>query len=89
VQMVQASSSGGETRKRYATNWRCKTEEQGAGIAVESGCEVGRRDAVQRYREVVGRDSTIHDIESEHMSVQCFHGIRSEQVQKKPWKTEL
>jgi hypothetical protein len=52
--MVQASSSGGETRKRYATNWGCKTEEQGAGIAVESGCEVGRRDAVRRHQEVVG-----------------------------------
>jgi hypothetical protein len=50
------------------------------------GCEVGSRDAVRSQREgvecLVLGDSIIRNVESEHVRVQCFPGIRTEQLQR-------
>jgi hypothetical protein len=51
-----------------------------------AGCEAGRRDAVGKQREeaecLVLGDSIIRNVESEHVRVQCFPGIRTEQLQR-------
>jgi hypothetical protein len=53
---------------------------------VVAGCEVGRRDAVRKQQEGAGSlvlgDSIIRNVESEHVRVQCFPGIRTEQLQR-------
>jgi chromosome segregation ATPase len=46
----------------------------------------GRRDTVRRQHEgadcLVLGDSTIRNVESEHVRVKCFPGIRTEQLQR-------
>jgi hypothetical protein len=59
-------------------------EEQLRGaIAV---CEARRRDTVQKQSEeaecLVLGDSIIRNVESEHVRVQCYPGVRTEQLQK-------
>jgi hypothetical protein len=50
-----------------------------------AGCEAGRRDTVRRQQEgakcLVFGDSIIRNVESEHLRVQFFPGIRTEQLQ--------
>jgi hypothetical protein len=57
-------------------------EEQLRGAV--AGCEFGRRDAVRRQHEsaecLMLGDSIIGKLESEHVKVQCFPGIRTEQL---------
>jgi ribosomal protein L37AE/L43A len=51
-----------------------------------AGFEVGSRDTVRRQDEcakcLVLSDSIIRNVESEHVRVQCFPGIRTEQLQR-------
>jgi hypothetical protein len=51
-----------------------------------AGCEAGRRDTVRRQHEgaecLVLGDSIIRNVESEHVRVKCFPGIRTEQLQR-------
>jgi hypothetical protein len=51
-----------------------------------AGCELGRRDTVQRQYEdgecLVLGDSIIRNVEADHVRVQCFPGIRTEQLQR-------
>jgi hypothetical protein len=59
-------------------------EEQLRGAV--AGCEASRRDAVRKQCEeadcLVLRDSIIRNVESEHVRVQFFPGIRTEQLQR-------
>jgi hypothetical protein len=61
-----------------------RLEEQLRGIV--AGCEVGRRDTVQKQHDgaecLVLGESIIRNVESEHVRVQCFPGIRTEQLQR-------
>jgi hypothetical protein len=51
-----------------------------------AGFKVGRHDTVQRQDKgsecLVLGDSIIRNVESEHVSVQCFQGIRTEHLQR-------
>jgi hypothetical protein len=50
-----------------------------------AGCEAGRHDTVRRQHEDTGclvlGDSIVQNVESEHVRVQCFPGIRTEKLQ--------
>jgi hypothetical protein len=58
-----------------------------------AGCEASRRDAVGKQHEeaecLVLGDSMIRNVESEHVSVQSFPGIRTEQLQRVMKKQDL
>jgi hypothetical protein len=61
---------------KQKNNW---LEEQLRGAV--AGCEVGRHDALQRQHK--GAECLIiRNMESEHVRVQCFPGIRTEQLQR-------
>jgi hypothetical protein len=51
-----------------------------------AGCELGRRDTVHRQHEdvecLVLGDSIIRNVEADHLRVQFFPGIRTEQLQR-------
>jgi hypothetical protein len=58
-----------------------------------AGCELGRRDTVQRQHEdaecLVLGDSIIRNVEADHLKVQCYPGIRTEQLQRVMDKRDL
>jgi hypothetical protein len=70
-----------------------KRSNKGLARGAVAGCEVGSCDAVQRQCKgaecLVLGDSIIWNVESEHVRVQCFPGIRTEQLQRVMENREL
>jgi hypothetical protein len=58
--------------------WKNKGLEEQLRVAA-AGCEVGRRRQDRSAECLVLEDSIIRNVKSEHISIQCFRGIRTEQ----------